>query len=257
VFLIRAPRRPSYVRTWKKLPREAFVPAEDPGRYVGAKIKEIAVAETTTSIPGMAVPIRTVVVRENAASGKYRWHTLFILHDETTPALDLLHEYRTRQHHEQGHRIGVHDLMLDTVPSGYPKSSRADRPGFRQGPIRLCAWIAALAWDALCELSAALPKRFHWAHPRTLRRWVLERDAELVLTRSHLLVVLASTRGLLWLRPLVRKLNDTAPELPWLDKRRLIMGFSGRKRLPDAQMLFPSVAEVGTGPGKSPRGVWC
>lgn len=257
VFLIRAPRRPSYVRAWKKLPREAFVPAEDPGRYVGAKIKEIAVAETTTSIPGMAVPIRTVVVRENAASGKHRWHTLFILHDETTPALDLLHEYRTRQHHEQGHRIGVHDLMLDTVPSGYPKSSRADRPGFRQGPIRLCAWITALAWDALCELSAALPKRFHWAHPRTLRRWVLERDAELVLTRSHLLVVLASTRGLLWLRPLVRKLNDTAPELPWLDRRRLIMGFSGRKRLPDAQMLFPSVAEVGTGPGKSPRGVWC
>jgi hypothetical protein len=205
----------------------------------------------------MAAPIRTIVVRENAASGKHRWHTLFILHDETTPALALLHEYRTRQHHEQGHRIGVHDLMLDTVPSGYPKRGRPDRPGFRQGPIRLCAWITALAWDALCELSASLPKRLHWAHPRALRRWVLERDAELFLTRSHLLVVLASTRGLLWLRPLVRKLNDAAPELPWLNGRRVAMGFSARQRPPDAQFLLPSVVEVGTGPGKSRPRVWC
>jgi hypothetical protein len=31
------------------------------------------------------------------------------------------------------------------------------------------------------------------AHPRTLRRWVLMRDADLLLTPSHLLVVLAFT----------------------------------------------------------------
>jgi hypothetical protein len=117
--------------------------------------------------------------------GKDRWHALFVLHDDATPALDLLHEYRTRQHHEQGHRIGVHDLWIDTSPSGYPKRGRPDRPGFRQGPLTLYAWIAALAWDALRALGHALPARFHLAHPRTLRRWVLRRDADLILSPSH------------------------------------------------------------------------
>lgn len=52
--------------------------------------------------------------------GKDRWHALFIFRDDTTSTLDLLHEYRTRQQHEQGHRIGVHDLWIDASPSGYP-----------------------------------------------------------------------------------------------------------------------------------------
>jgi hypothetical protein len=40
VFLIRAPRRPAYVAAWKRLPRETFAHSEEPGRYVGAKLKE-------------------------------------------------------------------------------------------------------------------------------------------------------------------------------------------------------------------------
>ncbi|WP_437580497.1 hypothetical protein [Sorangium sp. So ce887] len=112
-------------------------------------------------------------MREHAMKGKDRWHALFVLHDNTTPALELLHEYRTRQHHEQGHRIGVHDLWIDTSASGCPERGRPDRPGFRQGPLALCAWIAALAWDALRALGDALPPRFHFAHPRTLRRWIV------------------------------------------------------------------------------------
>ncbi|HWU90984.1 MAG TPA: hypothetical protein VN253_27150 [Kofleriaceae bacterium] len=257
VFLIRAPRRPSAVRAWKRLPREAFIAAEDPGRFVGAKAKEIAIAETTTTVPGIATPVRTLVVRENAASGKHRWHTLYILHDPTTPPLDLLQEYRTRQHHEQGHRIGVHDLALDAVPSGYPKHGRPDRPGFRHGPIQLASWIAALSWDALRELSLSLPKRLHLAHPRTLRRWVLERNAELFLTRSHLLIVLDSTRGLRWLLPLVRKLNDIAPELPWLGSRRVAMGFVAPRRPPDARPLMLPIAETGRGSFRRYPIVWC
>ncbi|XXX78866.1 hypothetical protein WMF30_08825 [Sorangium sp. So ce134] len=68
---------------------------------------------------------------------------------------------------------------------GYPKRGRPDRPSFRQGPLALCAWVAALAWDALRALGDALPARFHLAHPRTLRCWVLMRDADLILTPSH------------------------------------------------------------------------
>ena len=113
-------------------------------------------AETTTVIPGMAAPLRTLVVRENAASGNHRWHTLFILHDPTTPALDLLHEYRSRQHHEQAYRIGVHDLMLDTVPSGYPVSSIAVVRGYFAAAfiigdlliaiVLLIGWIGRRRW---------------------------------------------------------------------------------------------------------------
>jgi hypothetical protein len=50
VFLIRAPRRRAYANAWKRLPREAFTHHEESGRYVGAKAKEIEIAETTTDI---------------------------------------------------------------------------------------------------------------------------------------------------------------------------------------------------------------
>lgn len=258
VLLIRAPRRLAYVNAWKRLPRERFTPYEEPGRYVGAKAKEIAIAETTTVIKGIARPVRTIVVRERAMRGKDRWHAIFVLHDDTTPALDLLHEYRTRQHHEQGHRIGVHDLWIDTCPSGYPKSGRPDRPGFRQGPLTLCAWIAALAWDALRELSTGLPSAFHLAHPRTLRRWLLMRDADLIVTPSHLLVVLEFDRRRAWLRPLLQRFNDAEVALPWFGGRRVVMGFAARsQRLPDARPVLPEMMEGGSGYAGSCGGVWC
>ena len=274
VFIIRAPRRKGYVQAWKRLPRESFTRYEDPGRYVGAKAKEAEFAETTTAIKGIDHPVRTIVFRERATRGKDRWHTLFILHDDVTLALDLLHEYRTRQHHEQGHRIGVHDLWLDTCPSGYPKCGRPDRPGFRQGPLLLCAWILALVWAALRDLGKALPKRFHHAHPRTLRRWVLLRDAELILTPTHLVVVLESARRRAWLRPLLQKFNEAEVVLPWLDGRRVVVGFAAcSQRLADARPVLPADArpvlpadarpllaaapEVGSDGAEGVGSVWC
>ncbi len=38
-------------------------------------------------------------------------------------------------------------------------------------------------------------------HPRTLRRWALMRDADLILTTTHLLVVLTFTNRRAWLPP--------------------------------------------------------
>lgn len=260
VLLIRAPRRPAYLKAWKQLPRESFVLDEEPGPYVDAKPKAIEIAETTTSIAGVPHPIRTVVVREHARRGKDRWHGIFVFHDDKTTPRDLLHEFRTRQPHEQGHRIGKHDLWIDTAPSGYPKSGRPDRPGFRQGPLNLPSWIAALAWDALCELSAALPKKFHFAHPRTLRRWLLIRDADLIVTPSHLLVVLAYDRRRAWLRPLIQRFNEAEVALPWLDGRRVVMGFAAQSQsrsLPDARPVLPAAAVVGSDAARGCGGVWC
>jgi len=258
VFLIRAPRRHGYVNAWKKLPRDRFTHLEEPGRFVGAKAKEIAITETTTIIKGIPRPVRTIVVCERAQKGKDRWHSLFILHDDTTPALDLVHEYRSRQHHEQGHRIGVHDLWIDTSASGYPKDGHPDRPGFRRGPFTLYAWIAALAWDALRALGDDLPPRFHLAHPRTLRRWALMRDADLLLTPTHLLVVLTFTKRRAWLRPLVQRFNKAEVALPWLDGRRVAMGFAARSQSPpDAQPVVDGTAVAGFDGAAGCGGVWC
>jgi hypothetical protein len=258
VFLIRAPRRPAYVQAWKQLPREAFTRLDEPGRYVGAKCKEIEIAETTTAIKGIGRPVRTIVVRERAMRGKDRWHALFVLHDATTPPLEILHEYRTRQHHEQGYRIGGHDLGFDTAPSGYPKDGPPNRPGFRQGPLALGAWIDALVWEALRALGLSLPKKFHLAHPRSLRRWVLVRDAELLVTPSHLLVVLAFDRRRAWLRPLVQQFNAAQVALPWFGERRVAMGFAARsQQLPDARPVLPKTTEFGSDSANLCGGVWC
>lgn len=257
VFLIRAPRRPTSVRDWKHLPASSFRRLEEPGRYKDAPPKVVHITETATAIKCIRRPVRTIVVREDAARGKDRWHALFVLHDSTTDSVELLHEFRTRQHHEQGYRIGVHDMALDTVPSGYPKNGRPDRPGFRCGPITLCGWITALAWDALRSVTLSLPKVFHLAHPRTLRRWVLERDAELLLTRTHLLVVLASRTGRLWLLPLLRAFNAMRVTLPWLDGRTVAIGFVPPPRTSRRRPARARDAEVSSERMISPAGVWC
>jgi hypothetical protein len=257
VFLVRAPRRPAYVRRWKRLPASSFRRLEEPGRYKQAPPKVIHITELTTVVTGIARPVRTVVVRENAARGKDRWHALFILHDANTDALALLHEFRTRQHHEQGYRIGVHDLALDTVPSGYPKDGRPDRPGFRRGPITLCAWITALAWDAVRTFGLSLPKAFHLAHPRTLRRWIFERSAELLMTRTHLFVVLESQRGASWLLPLLRSFNSAHHTLPWLGDRRVAIGFATPLRTDRRRRPHANSQEVGSESKFWPAGVWC
>jgi hypothetical protein len=44
-----------------------------------------------------------------------RWHPLYTSSEEEP--LDVLETFRTRQHHEQGYRMGVHDEFLDAVPT--------------------------------------------------------------------------------------------------------------------------------------------
>lgn len=101
---------------------------------------------------------RTIVIRETSTRGKYRWHALWVFGDEDTPAYELVREFRTRQHHEQTYRIMLHDIHVDTAPSGYNKrSSQPHRPGFQQNSLTLYAWIAALATNALQAFSLLLP----------------------------------------------------------------------------------------------------
>ena len=143
---MRACRYPHRLRAWKELPSGLFVSVEDPGVCVGAPAKEVRLAETQTVLKGeeLEQAIRTIVCREIAPGPKKdRWHPLYTTAAEQ-PA-ELLPIYRTRQNHEQGFRVGVHDLGMDAVPCGYDKESPdRKRPRFQRGPLQMIGWLVAL-----------------------------------------------------------------------------------------------------------------
>jgi hypothetical protein len=253
VLLVRAPRRVTYMNAWKKLPAASFTAYDEPGRYKGAPPKRIHVTETTTSIradkrsPPRAV--RTIVVREEKRRGKDRWHALFIFRDNATSAVDLIAEFRARQHHEQTYRILLHDAFVDTVPSGYNKKSpNPDRPGFRKNAITLYAWLSGLAVNKLIALTAEFPARFKLAHPRTLRRWWLNFPADLYTSESHLFVVLQPRWFRTWWEKKIPQLNNRRTRVPWMGNRLVLYSLD---RLP------PSRAEPSGDPEASTPGVRC
>ena len=245
VLLVRTPRRPAYRKAWQALPEHLFTSYKEPGRYKGAAAKRIHVAETTTPLrAGKNAPlrhVRTLVAREEARSGKDRWHALFVFRDNATSALTLIQEFRARQHHEQTYRILLHDAFVDSVPSGYDKQSpNPDRPGFHKNAITLYAWLAGLAVNTLRSFTAALPAQFKLAHPRTLRRWWLNFPADLYLSDKALFVILRPRWHRSWWQQHIQLLNDKKLRVPWLGERLVLYSLD---TLPGAESPFdPSEA---------------
>lgn len=216
--LMRAPRHPGRLRRWRALPARAFRTHREPGPFTGAPPKRLRVAETRTSLKGDGPRqrgVRTIVAVEGAPAGrrKDRWHILYV-NDERTPAYQLIQEFRQRQHHEQGYRIGVHDLDLDAVPSGYAKRSHPRRPTFRPAALSWSAWTKLLAANLIESLGAQLGGGWRHAHPRTLRRTFLNRPGTLRETPEALLVALDWFPEQAVLRPLVDALNAARVQLP-------------------------------------------
>lgn len=231
--LARAPRSRRLMREWKALPPDRFVEHREPGEWVDAPDKRLFVAETRTSLRGDRPkhrPVRTIVAKESAnARGRpkrERWHVIFT-NDETTAPYDLIREFRTRQHHEQGYRVLVHDEALDAVTNGYNKWARnRKRPGFNHGPIQTVAWIKALAYNALRALSERLPGRLARAHPRTLRRFFLNRPGTIWQTPTDVIVQMDHFPEQRHIEHLVSEINDKALRLPWLADRRLVLSLT-------------------------------
>jgi len=234
--LLRAPRQPARLRRWQALPARAFRTYWEPGPFTGASLKRLRVAETRTPLKGDGPRqrgVRTVVAVEGPTAGraKDRWHILYV-NDERTAAYTLIQEFRQRQHHEQGYRIGVHDLDLDAVPSGYAKRSHPHRPLFRPAALTWAAWTRLLAANLIEQLGAQLGGCWRHAHPRTLRRTFFTRPGTLRETREALLVELDEFPEQQSLRPLVDALNAAQVQLP---------GPGGRHR-----RLLMALAEGGT-----------
>jgi hypothetical protein len=248
VTLVRTPRKPAYRKSWARLPASDWQRFEEPGPYTKAPPKVIHLAEMRMNLgssKARTINVRTIVVREQTRRGKERWHAIWVFNDETSSPFALVREFRTRQHHEQTYRILLHDAFVDTAPSGYDKkSSNVRRPGFRQNAITLYAWIAALAANALDQFTKSLPARFLHAHPRTLRRWFFNVEADILLGDGTMIVELHPRRlHQLWLQ-LVRTANRSPVRIPWLDNRRLILA-------------LPALPEVTFDPKAQPPSVWC
>ena len=225
---LRASRYPHRVKRWQALPSNLFVAYEEPGPYVGAPAKEVALAETTTVLkdesPEQAV--RTVIAREEVSGPKKdRWHSLF-----TTSVVEpdeVLFLYRRRQHHEQGYRVEVHDEFLDAVPPGYDKASTDPlRPRFQRGGMQMIGWLAALVYNATGDLGEAMAGDYRGSHVRTLRRMVFNRPGALYQTPQALIVALDPFAGQESLIPVIDEFNAHEYRLPWLENRRVVVSLT-------------------------------
>ena len=123
---------------------------------VGAPPKEIRLAETQTVLKDEEAEqaIRTIICREvRPGPKKDRWHPLYTT--STAEPQEVLPIFRARQNHEQGHRVEVHDLLVDAVPCGYDKESPDRmRPRFHRGPLQMIGWLVALVYNAVADLAA-------------------------------------------------------------------------------------------------------
>lgn len=230
VTIVRTPRRPAYRKAWKKIPSDQWRKIEEDGPYKDAAPKVVYVAETVTRlrVPKQKIErdVRTIVVREQGKKGKDRWHALWVIGDDQSDGWTLVEEFRTRQHHEQTYRIMLHDGYVDTAASGYDKESPdPTRPGFKQNSLTLCAWMVAMATEALMSFSKLLPQRFLRAHPRTLRRWFFQTPADIYLGKETLIVALRPQRMRQVWSDLIRNINARTLRIPWMENRRLVLSF--------------------------------
>lgn len=225
---MRACRYPHRMRAWKQLPSGLFVSIEEPGVCVDAAPKEVRLAETATVLKDEDAEqaIRTIICREiRPGPKKDRWHPLYTT--STQAAEEILPIFRARQNHEQGHRVEVHDLMVDAVPCGYDKDSPDRmRPRFHRGPLQMIGWLVALMYNAVADLAETLGPDHVGDHVRTLRRKFFNRPGQLYETPEALIVSLDPFLGQDELLPVIDALNASNHRLPWLDNRRLVMSLT-------------------------------
>jgi len=232
---MRACRYPHRVQMWKSLPAETFVSYEEPGVCVGAAPKEIRLAETETILKGEdeSDAIRTVVCRELVRGPKKdRWHPLYTTYATTAmQPIETMRTFRTRQHHEQGYRVEVHDEFLNATPCGYDKKSPdRQRPRFNRGPLQMIGWLAALVYNSIGDLAKQLPAQYLGAQVKTVRRTFLDRKGQLYFTPNALIVYLDSFRKQEALIPLIDQINSQKHRVPWLDNRQLVISLTPDSR---------------------------
>lgn len=227
---VRACRHPGRMDQWKSLPAEVFTIYEEPGVCKGAPPKELRVAETHTVLRGESEEdaVRTIVCRQVIRGPKKdRWHPLYTSsYDEAGQVVD---EFRLRQHHEQGHRVQVHDEFINAVTCGYDKQSPdRHRPQFHRGPLQLMGWLPALVYNACAAFSEAVSPACAGKFISTLRRTFFNLKGDLYRTPNAFIVYLEEFAEQDLLVDYIDQFNAAQHRIPWLDHRQLILSLSPR-----------------------------
>lgn len=223
-ILVRAPRRPWWMKKWQNLPADEFRTYWEPTQKKGHK-RRLRVAQTRTLLPGLPRGARTLVAVEDrppkGGKRKDRWHILFT-NDEKTDAYTLILEFRQRQHHEMSFRVGVHDFHLDALPNGYRWwSPDRDHPGFEPQRPALVGWVKALAFNGIQDWKDRLPAPYSKMMPFTLMRKFLFRPGLVRLTPSAVTVTIGTFKEARALESWIAELNARQIKIPWLGNRTL------------------------------------
>jgi hypothetical protein len=229
---LRACRYPGRLKHWKELPTDRFVSYETPGDCQGAPPKEVRVADTNTVLRGEAKEdaVRTILCRQVIPGPKKdRWHPLYTsLDSKRAMPIEVVEEFRQRQHHEQGYRVEVHDANLNAVRCGYDKDSPdRKRPRFHRGPLQMLGWLVALFYNACADFAAELGPAWNEVFIRTLRRTFFNRPGNLYCTPTSVIVYFdrefCHQDDLL---PVIDRINAEQHRIPWMDNRLLVLSVS-------------------------------
>jgi hypothetical protein len=226
---LRACRYPGRLQHWKELPADQFVSYETPGDCLGAPPKEVRVADTATVLKGETEEeaVRTILCRQVLPGPKKdRWHPLYTsLDGQRSTPIEVVEEFRQRQHHEQGYRVEVHDANLNAARCGYDKDSPdRKRPRFRRGPLQMLGWLVALLYNACMDFAAELGPAWDNVFIRTLRRAFINRPGKIYCTPTSVIVYFDSELTYQDdLLPVIDRINAEQHRIPWMDNRLLVL----------------------------------
>jgi hypothetical protein len=229
---LRACRYPGRLKHWKELPADQFSSYERPGDCQGASPKEVRVAETTTVLKGetQEEAVRTILCRQVISGPKKdRWHPLYTSRgDKQATPIEVVEEFRQRQHHEQAYRVEVYDANVNAVRCGYDKDSPdRKRPRFRRGPLQMLGWLVALFYNACADLATELGPAWDNVFIRTLRRTFFNVPGKLYCTPTSVIVYFdRELRYQTDVLPVIDRINAEQHRIPWMDNRLLVLSVS-------------------------------
>jgi hypothetical protein len=224
--LARAVRHPKYMRQWQAIPPSQWTAYEEPDETRGRPPRLLEVANTVTHLGSDDTPVRTIVAREyHGRDQKECYHVLYT-NIARERSIGLIQQFRSRQHHEQAYRVGVHDLNLDAITHGYVKDSAPENPDFDPSRITLVGWLKALVFNALQVFKADLRDPFGRMQAGSLIRHFLLRPGSLYATADELIVALDPFGSREVLTQYVQQLNAAEHRIPWLGNRRLRVTFA-------------------------------
>ena len=246
--LARAVRHPKYMRQWQAIPPSQWIAYEEPDETRGRPPRLLEVANTLTHLGSSQTPVRTIVAREY--HGRDQKECYHVLHTNIARehSIGLIQEFRSRQHHEQAYRVGVHDLNLDAITHGYVKDSDPEAPDFDSARITLVGWLKALAFNVLQSFKANLRDPFGKMQAGSLMRHFLLRPGSLYATADEFIVALDPFGSREVLTKYVEQLNANEHRIPWLGNRRLRVTFADRESKTSGSQLASLL---------TPENIWC